>query len=169
MIFKLHDPAEIDVIQTFLERARREGKSVGLTSGSFDVFHNLHLEYLVRCERWCDILIVGVDSDEHVRATKGPGRPLIFDARRLAVIDNQKQVRFSCIMNSIEDFGLAAEQLTPDWIFRNDAFRGREGEILGKEHARQGIKIIHDVVDYSSTTAILRAAAKLAAEHAPAS
>lgn len=160
MLFDLNDPAAIEVVQTYLRCARAKGQTIGLTSGSFDLVHSHHVLYLVRCRRSCDVLIVGVDSDEHVRERKGEGRPLIYDSRRAFMVDALKPVTFAFIMDSIEDFGLAAKICTPDVIFKNDAFSGREDEIVGKEYAKK-IKIILDVVDHTSTTQILAEAAKL--------
>lgn len=157
MIFELYDPTAIEVIQTYLHCIRGKGQKVGLTSGSFDLVHFHHVLYLTRCRRSCDVLIVGVDSDELVRERKDEGRPITYDARRAVTVDALKQVTFTCVMNSVEDFGLAAKLFIPDFIFKNDAFRGRETEILGREYAG-AIKIVLDVVDHMSTTQILEAA-----------
>ena len=57
------------------ERARAEGKAVVLTNGCFDLLHRGHLDYLERSAGLGAIFIVAVNSDESVRALKGPGRP----------------------------------------------------------------------------------------------
>ena len=161
MLFDVNDPTAIEVIQTYLQCSREKGQTIGLTSGSFDLIHFHHFLYFIRCRRHCDILIVGVDSDELVRARKGEGRPLIYDSRRVVMVDALKPVTFAFIMNRLEDFRLAAKITSPDVILKNDAFIGREEEIVGKEYAR-GTKIIRDVIDHSSTTQILEEAAKVA-------
>lgn len=166
MLFDLNDSTAIEVIQTYLQCAREKGLRVGLTSGSFDLVHFHHFLYLIRCRRSCDVLIVGVDSDELVRERKGEGRPLIYDSRRVVMVDALKPVTFAFIMNSVEDFAAAAKFIEPDVIFKNDAFLGREDEVLGKEYAGE-VKIVRDVVDYTSTTQILKEAAKLAAKPKP--
>lgn len=159
MLFDLNDSNAIEVIQTYLGCARQKGKSIGLTSGSFDLIHFHHVLYITRCRRSSDILIVGVDSDELVRERKGEGRPLIYDSRRVVMVDALKPVTFAFILNSIEDFGLASSIILPDVIFKSDEFEGREHEIIGKEYAKR-IKIVRDVVDNSSTTEILREASR---------
>ena len=160
MLFDLNDSSAIEVIQTYLACARENGRSVGLTSGSFDLIHFHHVLYVTRCRRSCDILIVGVDSDELVRERKGEGRPLIYDSRRVVMIDALKPVTFAFILNSIKNFGLATSIIRPDVIFKSNEFEGREHEIVGREHAKS-IKIVRDVVDHSSTTEILEEAVKL--------
>ncbi len=160
MIFDLRDPLAKEVLKAYLETARANGKTIGLTSGSFDLIHFHHVLFFTRCQRHCDILVVGVDSDELVRERKGAGRPLIYDSRRLAMVDALKPVAFACIIGSVADFGLAAELVQPDVIFKNDAFAGRENEIVGREHAKC-VMIVGDVVEHTSTTEILEQAARL--------
>jgi D-glycero-beta-D-manno-heptose 1-phosphate adenylyltransferase len=157
MIFELHSPSDREVLTTYLAGAREQSKTIGLVSGSFDLLHFHHGLLLARCGRMCDVLIVGVDSDELVRERKGSERPVIYDMRRVTQVDWQKQVSFAFIMRSIEDFGDAAELIRPDSIFKNDAFEGREDEVLGLEYAGR-VVIVKDVVDHASTGAIMQAA-----------
>lgn len=160
MLFNLTDPMDCAVVSTYLAHERRNGKTVGLASGSFDLAHFQHVLFLARCRRMCDVLIVGVDSDELVRERKGEGRPIIYDSRRVVMVDALKPVTFAFIMGSIEDFGVVAKLTNPDTIFKNDAFLGREQEVIGREYAGR-IVIVRDVVEHSSTTEIARAAAQL--------
>ena len=46
---------------------------VVLTSGSFDIIHEGHSMYLEAARGFGDFLIVGLDSDEKIRARKGAG------------------------------------------------------------------------------------------------
>lgn len=166
MVFDLNDTTEVDVVKTYLLHVAAKGQRIGLTSGSFDLVHFHHVHYLTRCRRSCDVLIVGVDSDELVRERKGEGRPLTYDSRRVITVDALKPVTFSFVMNGVENFLLAARISCPDIIFKNDAFWGREGEILGREYAKE-IRIIRDVADYTSTTQILKEAARIASQGKP--
>lgn len=160
MLFDLNDSTAIEVITTYLRCGREKGQTVGLTSGSFDMIHFHHVLYFIRCRRECDVLIVGVDSDELVRQLKGEGRPIIYDSRRVIMVEALKPVTFAFIMNSIEDFRTAARIIRPDVIFKNDAFAGRDEEILGIEFAGR-VKIVRDVVDHNSTTQIIQESARL--------
>lgn len=56
--------------------ARRQGRTVVLTNGCFDLLHVGHLRYLQQAKAQGDLLIVGVNADESVRRLKGPTRPL---------------------------------------------------------------------------------------------
>jgi D-beta-D-heptose 7-phosphate kinase/D-beta-D-heptose 1-phosphate adenosyltransferase len=57
-------------------RWRARGLKVGFTNGCFDILHPGHIAYLTQARSWCDKLIVGLNTDESVRAAKGPGRPV---------------------------------------------------------------------------------------------
>lgn len=65
---------------------RDRGKRVGFTSGAFDLLHAGHAEFLERARAMCDILVVGINTDESVRAYKGPDRPIVPQERRARLI-----------------------------------------------------------------------------------
>jgi len=159
MLFNINDAADTEVVRIYVERMKQNNKIIGLTSGCFDVIHFHHSLYLMRCRRECDVLIVGVDSDKLVRSTKGEHRPIIYDSRRATMIDNQKQVAFTFIMNSLEDFGRAAQFFRPEIVFKNNKFEGKEDEIAGKEHVKK-IVIVKDLIEHKSTTEILEEVAR---------
>ncbi len=58
------------------ERWRVQGLKVGFTNGCFDILHRGHVAYLAQARTWCDRLVVGLNSDDSVRALKGEGRPV---------------------------------------------------------------------------------------------
>src|SRR5439155_10956602 len=68
------------------EEWRREGKSVVWTNGCFDVLHAGHVHLLEQSKRLGDVLVVGINSDDSVRALKGPGRPIFPLADRMRVL-----------------------------------------------------------------------------------
>ena len=69
-----------------LQRARAEGKKIGLVQGSWDQFHIGHLKYIKKAKENCDYLIVGVDSDQKIQKRKGKNRPLIPEKERYEMI-----------------------------------------------------------------------------------
>jgi rfaE bifunctional protein nucleotidyltransferase chain/domain len=71
---------------------RELGLSIVLTSGTWDLFHVGHAEYLERAKALGDLLIVGVDSDEKVRARKGPHRPVVPEEERVHILAHLRHV-----------------------------------------------------------------------------
>ena len=57
-----------------------------LAHGTFDPFHPGHLAYLSCAKQLGTRLIVSVTSDRYVREQKGPGRPVIGEFDRMAMI-----------------------------------------------------------------------------------
>lgn len=80
---KILKRAELVVIR---KRLAEEGKSVGFTSGSFDLLHRGHIDYLQKAKRLCDVLIVGVNSDSSVREYKGTSRPIVREDDRAELV-----------------------------------------------------------------------------------
>ncbi len=155
MFFDLNDKMATRAITLFLDEERAKGRTVGLTSGCFDLIHFQHFWYFIRCRRHCDILIVGIDSDEMVREQKGPTRPFIFDFKRAIMVDALKQADATFVMHGLHDLSRAAQLFRPDYLFRNNEYAGRETEVVGHEYAKK-VVIIHDVEDHGSTTALSR-------------
>ena len=60
-----------------VEAARRDGRTVALANGCFDVLHVGHVRYLEGARAEADVLVVGVNGDDSVRRLKGEGRPVM--------------------------------------------------------------------------------------------
>lgn len=65
---------------------RGRGERIVFTNGVYDLLHRGHAEYLEEARTLGDRLVVGVNSDASVRRLKGPSRPLVGEADRLALV-----------------------------------------------------------------------------------
>jgi phosphoheptose isomerase len=65
-------------------RARKQ--TVVWTNGVFDVLHVGHLRSLHEAKKFGDVLVVGVNGDDSVRANKGPSRPVFPCAERVELL-----------------------------------------------------------------------------------
>jgi D-glycero-D-manno-heptose 1,7-bisphosphate phosphatase len=83
-----------DQIAKHCEQIRAEGKTIGFTSGAFDLLHAGHAEYLETAKQHCDILVVAVNTDASVRSYKGPGRPIVDENMRVRLIAALESVDF---------------------------------------------------------------------------
>ena len=125
---------------------------VGLTSGCFDLFHSLHLAYLQRCRRMCDMLVVGVDGDDAVRRTKGPGRPIVPEHQRVMLVNALECVDVTFIMGSLADWEIACNVFFPTVLFKNTDFKIED--VVNP--LKMEVVIMPDVVVSDSTTAIIQ-------------
>ncbi len=80
----LADP-EPDAI-ALAERLRADGRTVVATGGCFDLLHTGHIRLLRTARELGDALIVVINSDDSVRALKGPSRPVMTADDRARVL-----------------------------------------------------------------------------------
>lgn len=64
-------------LEPILERERAVGRRVALANGCFDVLHVGHVRLIADACEEADVLVIALNSDESVRAGKGPGRPRV--------------------------------------------------------------------------------------------
>jgi rfaE bifunctional protein nucleotidyltransferase chain/domain len=68
------------------ELARRQGRVVVWTNGTFDLLHPGHVSSLQMARALGDLLVVGLNSDASVRGYKGPNRPILHQDERAAML-----------------------------------------------------------------------------------
>ncbi len=73
------------------------GCKVGLTMGSFDVKNVGHDRYFMFAKKHCDVLFVGVDSDEKIKSRKGTVRPVVLEEERLEQVCHVRWVDVATI------------------------------------------------------------------------
>ena len=83
---------ELEATVRWREDLRSRGKTVVFTNGVFDLVHAGHVEYLAWARSQGDALLLGLNSDASVRALKGPERPLVPFANRVAVVAGLRSV-----------------------------------------------------------------------------
>lgn len=76
----------VDEAVEWREALRSSGRRVVFTNGVFDVLHAGHVSYLAWARAQGDALIVGLNTDESVRAIKGERRPIVPFADRARVL-----------------------------------------------------------------------------------
>ena len=77
---------ELEEALAWREAQRARGRRVVFTNGVFDLLHAGHVAYLAWARAQGDALVVGLNSDDSVRALKGPERPLVPFADRAALL-----------------------------------------------------------------------------------
>lgn len=77
-----------------LEELKKQGKTIGLTNGAFDILHSGHVSYLEGAKKNCDVLVVSVNTDSSVKEYKGDDRPIVPEVERATVIAALESVDF---------------------------------------------------------------------------
>lgn len=82
-----------------LAEERAAGRTIAFANGCFDVLHVGHLRFLQDAARQADVLLVGINGDQSVRALKGAGRPVMNEAERAEIISAIRGVSYVTIFH----------------------------------------------------------------------
>ena len=137
-------------------RWRAKGLRVGFTNGCFDILHKGHVAYLTQARSWCDRLIVGLNSDESVRALKGEGRPVNDLESRALVLAGLGSVDLVVPFEESTPIRLI-EQARPDVLVTGADYA--EDQVVGGDLVKSWggeVRIAQLVDGYSTTAAIAR-------------
>lgn len=114
---------------------------IGYTQGVYDMFHIGHLNLLNHAKEYCDILIVGVNSDALVQSYKHK-TPVISQEERRIIIENIKAVD-RCIIAETLDKTAVWNEIHFDAIFIGDDWKGNpRWEQTRKELAVLGADVV---------------------------
>jgi len=83
-----------DHLRELLAEHRRRGQKIVLANGCFDTLHVGHARYLGGARREGEILVVAVNSDSSVCSLKGPGRPILPETARAALVGALRAVDY---------------------------------------------------------------------------
>ena len=115
---------------------------IGYTQGVFDMFHIGHLNLLKQAKEHCDILIVGVNSDDLVRNYKHKSA-IIDENQRANIISSIRYVDKAVIVNTLDKVD-ALKKFKFDALFIGDDWRGNprwiETEKIMKEN---GVDLVY--------------------------
>jgi D-beta-D-heptose 7-phosphate kinase/D-beta-D-heptose 1-phosphate adenosyltransferase len=75
-------------------RNNHSDQKVVLTSGTFDLLHVGHLNYLEKVRKFGDVVVVLLSGDQRVKSRKGSKRPIINENDRARILDNLKIVDY---------------------------------------------------------------------------
>lgn len=138
--------------------ARRRGARVVATNGCFDLLHFGHVSYLQRARKLGDLLVVGLNGDHSVRELKGPGRPLVPEQQRAAVLAALGCVDAVVIFPEKRAHRFLATVRPDVYVkggdYRPDTLDSRERAVLTATGAR--IRIVPFVKGFSTTRLIAK-------------
>lgn len=128
---------------------------IGYTTGVFDMFHIGHLNILRRAKEQCEILIVGVTTDQLCLERKGK-QPVIEERDRIAIVEAIRYVD-KVVPQKDMDKLTAVKQYHADVVFVGSDWKGTAAwNRYEAEFAEIGCEVVYlDHTDGISST-ILR-------------
>jgi glycerol-3-phosphate cytidylyltransferase len=127
----------------------------GYVPGVWDLFHVGHLNLIKRARERCDVLVVGVVTDDAVEDMKGY-RPVVPWSERADIV---RSLRFvdAVIPDESLDKRLAWHTRSFDVLFKGDDWKGTtKGDRLEKEMAEVGVTVSYFPYTEHTSSTILR-------------
>jgi D-beta-D-heptose 7-phosphate kinase/D-beta-D-heptose 1-phosphate adenosyltransferase len=100
------------------------------TNGVFDLLHRGHVEYLEEARALGDRLVIGINSDASVRRLKGPSRPIVGEADRIALVSALACVDLAVLFDDDTPLRLI-EAVQPDVLVKGGDYA--VPDIVGRE------------------------------------
>ena len=120
-------------------------------NGCFDILHRGHLELFKYARSLGDYLVVGVDTDDRVRASKGESRPFNNIEDRTAMLRSIKYVDEVRVFDT--DCELDTQVLLSDAEIMVVGTDYKNKNVIGSRHVKD--IIFFDKIEGYSTTKIL--------------
>ncbi len=118
---------------TFREEIRpklkKEGKTIALCHGVFDLVHPGHIIHLQQAKQMADVLVVSITAAAFVR--KGPGRPYFNDEMRLKFLEALECVDYVMLSEgyTVDDI---VESVEPDLYIKGEEYAKESEDVTGK-------------------------------------
>lgn len=138
-----------------LQARRLRGEKIVFTNGCFDILHPGHVDLLEQCKAQGSVLVVGLNSDESVRAqNKGVDRPIRNQQDRARMLSALESVDFVTIYGDATPARII-EQVAPDVLIKGSDWKDKG--VVGREfvESRGGRVVLIDLVAGYSTTSEL--------------
>ena len=111
---------------------RREGRTLAVTNGVFDLLHRGHVQYLMEAAAQADALLVAINSDAAVKRLKGPERPIVCEQDRAFMLASLECVSAVVIFDCTRATSVF-QAITPDVYVKGGDYT--EETLDREEHA----------------------------------
>lgn len=83
----------------YIRSCKQDGKKVVIVTGCFDLLTNTHIHFLQQAKSKGDVLVVGIEDDQRIKAFKGPYRPINTQSQRVEVLEALKCVNMVFVIH----------------------------------------------------------------------
>lgn len=114
----------LEQAENIVEKLKTERKTIGFTNGCFDCCHLGHLNSFMQAKKYCDVLIVAVNSDASIKRYKGSNRPIQDEKTRALLLASLEFIDYVIVFEEDSPIHIV-ERLKPDVV-------AKEGYTLDK-------------------------------------
>lgn len=129
-------------------------KIIGFTNGCFDLLHTGHISYLKSAKQKCDILILGLNSDESIRKLKGKNRPIVEQKDRVEILSSFPFIDKIVVFDEVTPIKLI-KRIKPNIIFKGKDYKKKDVVGFRESKKWQGRVILIDFIKNKSTTNLI--------------
>ena len=129
-------------------------KIIGFTNGCFDLLHTGHISYLKSAKQKCDLLILGLNSDESIKKLKGKNRPIVEQKDRVEILSSFPFVDKIVVFEEATPIKLI-KKIKPNIIFKGKDYKKKDVVGFNESKKWQGRVILIDFVENKSTTNLI--------------
>ena len=129
-------------------------KIIGFTNGCFDLLHTGHISYLKSAKQKCDILILGLNSDESIRKLKGKNRPIVELKDRVEILSSFPFIDKIVVFDEVTPIKLI-KRIKPNIIFKGKDYKKQDVVGFRESKKWQGRVILIDFIKNKSTTNLI--------------
>ena len=129
-------------------------KIIGFTNGCFDLLHTGHISYLKSAKQKCDILILGLNSDESIKKLKGKNRPIVEQKDRVEILSSFPFVDKIVVFEEVTPIKLI-KKIKPNIIFKGKDYKKKDVVGFYESKKWHGRVILIDFIENKSTTNLI--------------
>lgn len=146
---------DIADVKTVVSAVRQLGQKIVLTSGSWDLLHTGHAEYLRAAREFGTFLVVGVDSDAKIKKRKGPNRPMVGEDERMLMLSHLRYVDLIYLKDVDEKKHQLIEAVRPDVLVVSETSNHSDQKLAEMREFCKELQIL-EAKSEKGTTARLR-------------
>lgn len=146
----------VDEMVKIVEGLRALGQKIVLTSGTYDIIHVGHANYLEKARALGNFLIVGVDSDKKVQKRKGPDRPIVPEGERLLMLAHLRHVDALVLKCADDPEHHLMKMVKPDVLVISETTKHSEDAMEDMKKYCGAIELLEPQAQTSTTAQIRR-------------
>ncbi len=117
-------------------------------NGCFDILHRGHIELFKYAHSLGDYLIVGIDSDERVKTSKGDDRPFNRQEDRKFMLESIKYIDKVVVFQTSSELRGMINYFKPDIMVIGSDYKGKD--VIGSEYSKE-VRFFDRIQGYSTT------------------
>lgn len=140
----------VDGARAVADLLHKDRRLVGMCNGCFDLAHLGHLSLLHAARERCEVLFVGVNSDESVRRRKGDDRPYVDERGRIGMVAGTRYADYVVICD--EDTCLdMVEAVRPDVYVTTEECKDISPEAKAVAASGGAVEVVGMIKGYNTT------------------